>query len=271
MQDKPILVEKSDFICTVTINRPGKHNTLNPDILRELTALFKSLDGDSSVRVVVLRGAGEKSFCAGYDLSLVPAAVEGHSQKMAQGETATPEQDLLDTAVQAISDCPCPVIAMIYGHCIGAGCDVATACDLRLASHTARFAIPAVRRGVIYPPGSIHRIISLVGLSATRELLLTAEFIDAARAKEIGLVNRVVDAKELAEVTYSMARSVAGNSPLAMAATRKAIAKHVQMKRLSPSDEEELQRLAFQCVRSADFQEGLRAFLEKRPPRFQGK
>jgi enoyl-CoA hydratase len=271
VQDKPILAEKSDSICTITINRPEKQNTLCPELLQDMIGLFSSLNSDSSVRVVLLRGSGEKVFCAGYDLSILPAAVQEHSQRTAQGETITPEEDLLNVAVEAISDCRCPVIAMIYGPCVGAGCDLASACDLRLASHTARFAIPAVRRGVVYPIESIHRLMNLVGLAATKELLLTAEFIDAARAKEIGLVNRVVDARELGEAAYSLARQMAANSPLGVAATKKTIAKHLHMGRLPPADEEEVRRLAVQCAESSDFREGLRAFLEKRPPRFQGQ
>lgn len=271
MQQKPVIVEKSDSICTITINRPEKQNTLCPELLKDMTAAIRSLNSDMSVRAVVLRGAGEKIFCAGYDLSLLSGVVQEHSERMAQGEPPTSEADLLNMAVEAIYDCRCPVIAMIYGPCVGAGCEVAAACDLRLASHTARFAIPAVRRGVVYPPSCVHRLMSLVGTAAAKELLLTAEFIDAARAKEIGLVNRVVDARELAEAAYSMARVIAANGPLGLAATKKTIAKYLQAGRLSPADEQEVQNLAMQCAESADFHEGIRAFLEKRQPRFQGK
>ena len=271
MQDSPMIVEKTDSICTITINRPDKHNTLCPELLQDMTAVFKSLSADQSVHVVVLRGAGEKVFCAGYDLSILPAAVQGYSERMAKGETFSPEEDLLNVAVEAISDCRCPVIAMIFGPCVGAACELAVACDLRLASHTARFAVPAVRRGVPYPPEGIRRLINLVGVGATSELLFTAEFIDAARAKEIGLVNRFVDAKQLGEVTYSMARVIAANGPLGLAASKKAIAKYLQVGRLSPADEEEVRRLAIQCIESSDFQEGIKAFFEKRQPQFQGK
>jgi len=271
VQDKTILAEKKESICTITINRPQKQNTLCPEVLQEMAALFKSLDSDTSVHVVVLRGAGEKVFCAGYDLSMVSAAVEGVMDKTTQGQAVTREEDLLNVAMEAICDCRCPVIAMIYGPCVGAGCDLAAACDLRLASNTARFAIPAVRRGVIYPPDSIRRVMSLIGVGATRELVFTADFIDAARAKEIGLVSRVVDSRELVEATYALAGSIARNGPLALAATKKAIAKYLKTGRLSSADEEEVQTLAMRCAVSSDFQEGIRAFLEKRQPRFQGK
>jgi enoyl-CoA hydratase/carnithine racemase len=271
VQDKSILVEKSDSVCTVTINRPQKQNTLCPEVLQEMAAVFKSLDADASVHVVVLRGAGEKVFCAGYDLSMLPAVVEEHQENKARGKTIGPEEDLLNVALSAVSGCRCPVIAMIYGPCVGAGCDLAATCDLRLASSTARFAIPAVRRGVAYPPESVGRLLNLVGLAAAKEMLLTAEFMDAARAREIGLVTRIVDAKELAESTYALARVIAAHGPLGLAATKKTIAKFLQVTRLSPADEEEVRDLAIRCAESADFQEGVRAFLEKRQPRFQGK
>ncbi len=271
MQDSHIIVERADSICTITINRPAKYNTLCPELLQNMTAVMRSINSDPSIHVVILRGAGERAFCAGYDLSLVPVAAQGCSERATGSETITPEEDLLNATVESISDCRYPVVAMIYGPCVGAGCDLASACDLRLASDTAKFAIPAVRRGVTYPPGSIIRLINLIGANATRELLFTAEFIDAARAREIGLVNRVVDAEELKEAVYSLARVIAANGPLSLAATKKIVTKYLQMRRLSPEDEEEVRHLAARCVESADFQEGIRAFLEKRQPQFQGK
>lgn len=271
MQDRSMIIEKADYICTITINRPEKHNTLCPELLQDMTAVFRSLNVDPSVRAVVLRGAGEKVFCAGYDLSILPKAVQSYSERMSKGETITPEEDLLNVAVEAISGCRCPVIAMIYGPCVGAACELAVASDLRLASHTARFAIPAVRRGTPYPLDGIRRLLNVVGVGAAAELLYTAEFIDAARAKEIGLVNRVVDAQQLREATYAMARTIASNGPLGLMVTKKTIGKYLQAGGPSPADEEDLRRLAMQCVESADFQEGIRAFFEKRQPQFQGK
>lgn len=271
MPDTPVTVENTGSVCTITLNRPRKHNTLCPELLRDLKAVVQSVDADPSVHVVVLRGAGEKVFCAGYDLSLLPVALEAHSRSTAQGEATTPEEDLLNAAVGAILDCRCPVIAMIYGPCVGQGCDLAAACDLRLASHTAKFAVPAVRRGVPYPADSIMRIMNLLGVGATKELLLTGEFIDAIRAKEIGLVNRVIDSTELRETTYSLAHVIAANGPLGLSATKKTIHKYLQVRQLSPADEAEVHAMAMRCAASADFQEGVRAFLEKRQPRFQGK
>ena len=271
MQQKPVLVEKANAICTITINRAEKQNTLNPEVLREIVSAIRSAGSDPSVRVVVLRGAGEKVFCAGYDLSILPGTVQGFSDRKAQGEAVSPEEDLINLSVEAISDCPVPVIAMVFGPCVGAGCDLAVACDLRLAAHTARFAITAVRRGLAYPPRSMHRLMSLVGGAATRELVLTGAFIDAARAREIGLVNRVTDAGSLAEATRSLADVIAANGPLGLAASKKIIASYEQAGRLSPDEEAEVQGLAMRCAQSADFQEGVRAFLEKRQPRFRAE
>ncbi len=271
MQQKPVLVEKANAICTITINRAEKQNTLNPEVLREIVSAIRSAGSDPSVRVVVLRGAGEKVFCAGYDLSILPGTVQGFSDRKAQGEAVSPEEDLINLSVEAISDCPVPVIAMVFGPCVGAGCDLAVACDMRLASSTARFAIPAVRRGLAYPPKSVGRLMGLVGAAATSEMLLTGAFVDAARAREIGLVHRVVETGGLAEATYSLAGVMAANGPLGLAATKRIMAKYLQVERLSPADEAEAQEMAMHCAQSADFQEGVRAFLEKRQPRFQGK
>ena len=270
MKEKPILVEIDDSVCTITINRAEKRNTLCPEVLRDMAAALRSMGSDPSTRAVILRGAGEKTFCAGYDLKALPAA-QVHPEGTAQGEETSSEENLIEVAVEAVSDCPVPVIAMIYGPCVGAGCDLALACDLRLAAHTARFAITAVRRGLAYPPKGVHRLIGVVGVAAASELLLTGQFIDAARAKEIGLVNRVVDADDLAEATCSLSRAIAANGPLGVAATKEIIAKYLRVGRLSPAEQADAQALAMRCAHSADFAEGVRAFQEKRQPHFQGK
>lgn len=268
MPDRLVVLEKADSICTITINRPEKQNTLCPEMFPEMIDAFKSVNADPSVRVVVLTGAGEKVFCAGYDLSALSVAVQDYSDKMARGESFSPAEDLMGAALDTMSECRCPVLAMISGSCIGAGLELAMGCDLRIAAQGARFATPAVRRGLIYSPDGIRRLLNLVGVSAAAELLLTAEVIDSSKAREIGLVNRVVDVREIREVTYSMARVIALNGPLGLAATKKTIAKYVRAGRLTADDEEEVRQLAIQCINSGDFQEGIQAFLEKRQPQF---
>jgi enoyl-CoA hydratase/carnithine racemase len=206
--------------------------------------------------VVVLRGAGDKAFSAGFDISLldVPAA----------GGNKDPMADM----IQAIENTAVPVIAMIHGYCIGGGCGLAIACDFRLADSKARLGIPTAKLGVIFPPSAIQRLINVVGVPAAKDLLLTARLIDAEEAGRIRLVDRVVPAEKLASITYDLARQIAANSTLSVRGTKKLINKMLG----SCSPKQALQLfidLQKQAAISPDREEGKKAFLEKRKPAFK--
>lgn len=247
-----LLVEKKDYICTVSINRPERRNALNPEVLHGLIDIFSSFKAGGDVRVVVLRGAGEKAFCAGFDLG---GAVEGN---------------ILFDGIESVAACPCPVIAMIYGYAVGAGCDLSSACDFRIAEDSARMGINPVKLGLIYSPKSIQRFISLIGAASTKELFLTGRFLPVQRAKEMGLVNYVVPTDELVATTYALAQEIAENAPLAVAGTKSIINKCLYHK-LSAEEEAELQTIAASVRNTEDSREGFRAFAEKRKPQFKGQ
>jgi len=257
-----LLVDKAENICTMTINRPERRNALNVEVLYRLGDTLTALKDDPEVRVVIIRGAGEKAFSAGMDIGRIPTVAE---------EAAQRGVNPIDYAMDSIISYPYPVIAMIYGAAMGAGCDLAVTCDLRIADDAARMGINPVKLGVVYPPSGIQRLINLVGLPRAKELFFTGRFIDTQRAKEIGLVNQVVPAEELSSVVYDMAREIAGNAPLAVSATKTIINKLLKYQRLSAEDEAEIMALIATVMTSEDAKEGPLAFLQKRKPEFKGR
>jgi len=253
-----LLVSNEAGICTLTINRPEKRNALTPDILAGLRAALRSAGEDGETMVVVLRGAGEKAFSAGYDISRLDSP----------GDVAT--GDPMEDLILAVENTAVPVIAMIYGYCIGAGCGLAVACDLRLAADNASLGITAARLGVVYPPSALRSLIDLVGVSAAKEILYTGRLIDAGRAADIRLVDRVVPADDLAAVTYDLAREIAANSPFSVRGTKKIITKLLDSRSASQARQEFI-ALQKQAAASPDLEEGRKAFLEKRKPVFRKK
>jgi len=211
------------------------------------------------MRVAVLRGAGERAFSAGFEISLLDNSDDSAID------------DPLEDVMQAIEKCTIPVIAMIYGYCIGAGCGLATACDLRLAADNTLLGVTAAKLGVVYPPGATIQLINVVGLSAAKELLYTGRLIDAEKAKEIKMVDQVVPSGDLATVTYNLAREIAINSPLSVRGAKNIISKIHTYQALSPQVREEFNALKKQAADSEDLKEGQKAFAEKRKPRFSGK
>jgi enoyl-CoA hydratase/carnithine racemase len=259
MMDKDVLlVRKEEGICTLELNRPEKLNAMTAETYLRLGEALRSISDDGQTKVVVLRGTGEKAFSAGHDLSQAPSSPQAEPQ------------DFLEETILAVEACAVPVIAMIYGYCIGAGCGLATACDLRLAADNARLGVTPARLGIVYPPSALLRLINVAGVPVAKELLYTGKLVDAERAREMRLADRVVPARRLAAVTYDLAREIAVNSPLSVKGTKKMISKILGYQNISPQTKEEFLRLQKQAAASQDFKEGRMAFKEKRRPVFRG-
>lgn len=248
-----IVKEDRGIYCVLTINRPDKRNALNRKGLEVMGDILNGLR-ERDQPVVILRGAGEKAFCAGADL----AGITGEAELRRF-------VDALDYCLQSLINYPAPVIAMIFGYAVGAGLDLAVAADFRLAAENVHLGANLVKLGRVYYYSSALRLISLVGWGAATEMLLTGDMADANRAREIGLVNRICPAGELEKETCALARElVEENSYPAVVGTKAMLRKLKDNQVLNPGIEAELKAImeAVNCNRDA--RERPRIFLEKR-------
>ena len=259
-ENKQFLVKTEGSICTLTLNRPEKRNSLTLEILRLLTEEFLKLGKTTEIRCVVIRGSGDRAFCSGYDIGAI-----------SEEELAIENNHPLIEAMEAIKSYPLPVIAMINGHAFGAGLELAATCDLRVCVADAKLAIPPVKLGVTYHYSGIRQFLNLVGPGFTRELFLTGDPVSAERALEKGLVDHVVKRDKLEEFTYGLAEGISENAPLSMISMKKMINIWEEGGPLSKENEELIRSLFAEVRKSSDSREGKKAFLEKRKPVFKGK
>ncbi|MDT8900599.1 short-chain-enoyl-CoA hydratase [Anaeroselena agilis] len=255
-----LIFENQDGISVITINRPKALNALNADTMGELDRLADTLAKDPAVKVVIITGAGDKAFVAGADISYMQplGAVEGREwAKFGQA------------VFNKIENLPQPVIAAVNGFALGGGCELAMACDIRIASEKAKFGQPESTLGI--PPGfgGTQRLARLVGKGRAKELLFTADMIDAAEAYRIGLANKVVAPEELMDAAKAMAQKIMSRSPIGVRMCKVAINEGLDTDlETGVAYEAEVFGL---CFATADQKEGMAAFLEKRKPNFTGK
>lgn len=260
MTDSPLLVADHDAIRTITVNRPDKLNALDSATLDALRAAFEAAADDDAIRAVVLTGAGPKAFVAGADIAemsgLTPALGRDFSLRGSR-------------MMRGIEKMPKPVIAMINGFALGGGLELAMSCHLRIAADTARVGQPEINLGLIPGFGGTQRLIRLAGRAAALELCLTGTPIDAARALQLGIVNRVVPAAELQAETMKLATQLANAAPLALRGILDCIDTGGEV---GIGEGLEYESAQFGLVFSTDdMREGTSAFLEKRKPAFKGR
>ena len=246
-----------DRIATVTLNRPERRNALNQALLDALRGCFTDLEDNPAVRVIVVRAAGA-AFCSGMDLGELSGR---------QGQEADPEGEVIKV-FQQIERSRHPTIAMVHGDAFAGGCELALHCDLRVAAEGARFAMPLARIGMALLFPLVGKLVESIGPAFAREILLTGQPVSAVRAREMGMVHRVVPPAELDGATSELARAIAGNAPLSLAALKAMIQRVVSMReKVEHADLDEMVR---GTRKSADAREGVRAMLEKRAPDFRG-
>jgi len=249
-------------VGNVIVCNPERMNALTLEMWRALPRLLAALDADPAVRVIVLRGEGERAFAAGADISEFDSR---RDEALARAEY----DRALEEALAAPGRTSKPVVASIRGVCMGGGLGLAAACDLRIAADDALFRMPAARLGLGYSADGVRRFLTLLGAAATCDLFFTARRFDAAEALRLGFVSRVVPAQRLEPETAALCAQIAENAPLTIAAVKATV-----RELLRDPEQRDLARVSSLiegCFRSEDYREGRRAFLEKRKPVFRGR
>ena len=256
-----ILMERDDDIATVVLNRPEKLNALTKPMWRRLGEVMGELSGDDGLRCVVLRGAGDKSFSPGNDISEFETERANAEQARAYGK-------VLHGTLQALRDCRHPTVAMIKGICVGGGLEIAALCDIRICGASSRFGVPTNRLGLVMAYPEIQWcLIDLVGRAAALEILLEGGIFGAEEAKRMGLVNRVVPDAEVEAEAYGTARRIAERAPLVNRWHKKFIRRLADP---TPLTEDELDE-GYACYATEDYETGYKSFLAKTKPEFKGR
>jgi enoyl-CoA hydratase/carnithine racemase len=255
------LFETAGHVATLTFNRPEARNAMTWEMYESLVAACERVDRDDAIRVLVLRGAGGRAFVAGTDIS--------QFQNFRNRDDGLKYEERLDHVLDRLERVTKPTIAQVEGVAAGGGCAIALTCDLRVATPDATFGIPIARTlGNCLSGASYSRLLDVMGPGAAKDMLFTGRLIDGAEAQALGIVNRLVPSAEIESTVRALASEIAANAPLTLRATKEMIRRVLAKRRLAAGDDADMVEL---CYTSADFREGVTAFLAKRKPTWQGR
>ncbi len=257
-----VLVERDGAIATVVFNRPRLRNAINLAMWTEIARVTRALGDDDEVRAIVYRGAGRQAFASGADISEFEEQRRDTASSLNYGAQT-------EAAYTAVRHCPKPTVAMIYGYCMGGAMAIAMGCDMRFAAEGSKFGIPAARLNIVYPVNSVGQLVDLVGPAFAKDILFSARAVDDREALAMGFIQRLVPVDDLEGATYDYLRGVAANAPLSVRGSKLTV--ELYLEGLDEERRRRLRELSLEAFQSQDYKEGTRAFLEKRPPRFQGR
>lgn len=256
-----IIAEKQGPIGWLIFNNPAKRNAISIDMWEAIPKVLDRFEQDPEIRVVVLRGEGDKAFVSGADVSQ-------YEKQRSNAESIQYYEEIAGRVAERLKSCDKVTIAMIRGYCLGGGVNIALCCDLRIAAEDARLGIPAAKLGLGYRASSLKSLVDTVGPAYAREVLLTGRQFSATEAKVMGFVHRVAPVAELEPLVLEYCAMISENAPLTIRASKRIVR---ELLKSSAFDAEACAALVKQCFESQDYIEGRRAFMEKRKPVFQGK
>jgi len=256
-----LVVERSgpaDAVATLLLNRPDSHNAIRLQMYEALAGVLKEIDDDRTVKVLVVRGSGRKAFASGADIS-------EFREVRANAESARSYNRRVAAAERALEGMSKPTIAMVHGYCIGGGCGLALACDMRFADDNASFAITPAKLGLVYSLESTKRLVDLIRPAQAKWILMSGQRVDAHRAHQVGLADEVVPPDDLEKLTYEFAELLCARAQFSIRATKQIVGRILAGQ---TEDDEESRELRNSSFDTEDYAEGVRAFLEKRRPDF---
>jgi len=257
---EPILVQRNDHIATVVLNRPDYLNAVNKRMWEMMITVFETLSADDSLRCIIVRGAGEKSFSPGCDIAEFEAVRSNSAQAVEYGR-------LMHAASAALENCPHPLVAQIHGVCVGGGLEIASFCDIRICGESSKFGVPIKNLGLVMAYPEILPIIRLVGRAVAMEILLEGRIFDAMEAKDKGLVTRIVPDGMVEQEAIASANRIAEGAPLVARWHKKFARRLTDPAPITPEEYAE----CFACFDTEDYNIGFRNFLSRQKPRFVGK
>jgi len=263
--DKVLTSEVRDCVGTITLCRPAQRNALTPQMLIDLHQTLAAWADSGEVRAVVIRGAGDKAFSAGYDIRSIPTNPTPEMERLMR------QSNPLELGLRAVKSFPYPVIAMVNGACFGGALNLAMCCDLRVGADDIAIGMPPAKLGLVYPAEGVAQFVAVLGIARAREVFLTGRTYRGAEVAAMGLIDRLVPRAELEPAVTAMATEIAGNAPLALRGLKRVLNLLEVAAPLGAEAAAEVQALVAASFASADALEGQMAFIEKRTPRFAGR